>query len=100
MAFLEAFEQLGWTDGRNVRIMVRWGGGNESETRKYAEEIVALAPDVILTAGVGAELILKATRTIPVVFANVPDPMGSGYKAARVTAIDDVRIWAWRHTET
>ena len=42
-AFLEAFEQLGWTDGRNVQIVVRWGGGNETETRKYAEEIVALA---------------------------------------------------------
>src|SRR3974377_1285350 len=43
MAFLKAFEQLGWTDGRNVQIVVRWGGGNEPETRKYAEEIVALA---------------------------------------------------------
>ena len=79
MAFLEAFEQLGWTDGRNVQIVVRWGGGNEPETRKYAEEIVALAPDVILATGVGAELMLKATRTIPVVFAVVPDPMGSGF---------------------
>jgi len=79
MAFLKAFEQLGWTDGRNVQIVVRWGGGNEPETRKYAEEIVALAPDVILATGVGAELMLKATRTIPVVFANVPDPMGSGF---------------------
>ena len=79
MAFLEAFEQLGWTDGRNVQIVVRWGGGNEPETRKYAVEIVALAPDVILATGVGAELMLKATRTIPVVFANVPDPMGSGF---------------------
>jgi putative ABC transport system substrate-binding protein len=80
MAFLEAFEQLGWTDGRNVQIVVRWGSGNEPETRKYAEEIVALAPDVILTAGsVGAELMLKATRTIPIVFVNVPDPVGSGF---------------------
>src|SRR6516225_6733538 len=79
MAFLKAFEQLGWTDGRNVQIVVRWGGGNEPETRKYAEEIVALAPDVIPATGVGAELMLKATRTIPVVFANVPDPMGSGF---------------------
>ena len=78
MAFLEAFEQLGWTDGRNVQIVVRWGGGNEAETRKYAEEIVALAPDVILATGAGAELMLKATRTIPVVFVVVPDPMGSG----------------------
>ena len=78
-AFLEAFEQLGWTDGRNVQIVVRWGDGNEPETRKYAEEIVALAPDVILATGAGAELMLKATRTIPVVFAVVPDPMGSGF---------------------
>src|SRR5215469_13093424 len=78
-AFLEAFEQLGWTDGRNVQIVVRWGDGNEPETRKYAEEIVALAPDVILATGIGAELMLKATRTIPVVFAVVPDPMGSGF---------------------
>jgi putative ABC transport system substrate-binding protein len=79
-AFLEAFERLGWTDGRNVQIVVRWGGGNEAETRKYAEEIVALAPDVILATGSsGAEVMLKATRTIPVVFAVVPDPMGSGF---------------------
>jgi putative ABC transport system substrate-binding protein len=77
---LQAFEQLGWTDGRNVQIVVRWGGGSEPETRKYAEEIVALAPDVILATGTsGAELMLKATRTIPIVFAVVPDPMGSGF---------------------
>jgi ABC transporter substrate binding protein len=66
-------------DGRNVQIVVRWGSGNEAETRKYAEEIVALAPDVILATGTGAELMLKATRTIPVVFAVVTDPMGSGF---------------------
>ena len=79
-AFLQAFEQLGWTDGRNVQIVVRWGGGIEAETRKYAEEIVALAPDVILATGsTGTEVMLKATRTIPIVFAVVPDPMGSGF---------------------
>jgi putative ABC transport system substrate-binding protein len=79
-AFLKAFEQLGWTDGRNVQIVVRWAGGNEPEMRKYGEELVALAPDVILTGGsVGAELVLKATRTIPVVFVTAPDPMGSGF---------------------
>jgi putative ABC transport system substrate-binding protein len=77
---LQALEQLGWTDGRNVQIVVRWGGGNEPEMRKTAEEIVALAPDVILATGsAGAELMLKATRTIPVVFVVVPDPMGSGF---------------------
>ena len=79
-AFLEAFEQLGWVDRRNVHIVVRWGGGNEAETRKYAEELIALTPDVIVATGSGgAELMLKATRTIPVVFVVVPDPMGSGF---------------------
>ena len=79
-AFLEGLEQLGWTDGRNVQIMARWSGGNEVETRKYADELVALAPDVILAAGgSGAESMLKATRTIPIVFVIVPDPVGSGY---------------------
>ena len=79
-AFLEGFEKLGWTDGRNVQILARWGGGNEVETRKYADELVALAPDVILAGGgSGAELMLKATRTIPIVFVVVPDPVGAGY---------------------
>ena len=79
-AFLKAFEQLGWTDGRNVQITVRWAEGDDVKARKYAEELVALAPDVILAPGsVGGEVMLKATRTIPVVFAVVPDPMGSGF---------------------
>src|SRR5437016_2747579 len=78
-AFLDAFEQLGWTDGRNVQIVARWGGGSD-ETRKYAEELVGLAPDVILAGGgSGAELVLKSTRTIPIVFVIVPDPVGSGF---------------------
>jgi putative ABC transport system substrate-binding protein len=77
-AFLEAFEQLGWTNGRNVQIEVRWSEGNDA--RKYADELVALAPDVILaTGGAGAAVMLKATQTIPIVFAVVPDPMGSGF---------------------
>jgi putative ABC transport system substrate-binding protein len=79
-AFLEAFEQLGWTNGRNVQIEIRWSEGNDVKARKYADELIALAPDVILATGsVGAELMLKATRTIPIVFAVVPDPMGSGF---------------------
>src|SRR6516165_1862840 len=79
-AFLKAFEQLGWTDGRNVQIVVRWGGGDEAKTRKYGEELVALAPDVILTSGgTGVEVMLKTTRTIPIVFALVLDPVGSGF---------------------
>jgi putative ABC transport system substrate-binding protein len=79
-AFLEAFEQLGWTDGRNVQIVARWGGGNDVKTCKYADELVALAPDVILAGGgTVAELMLKATRTIPIIFVIVPDPVGSGF---------------------
>ena len=79
-AFLEAFEQLGWTDGRNVQIVARWGAGNSVEMRKNADELVALAPDVILAGGgTVAELMLKATRTIPIVFVIVPDPVGSGF---------------------
>jgi putative ABC transport system substrate-binding protein len=79
-AFLEAFKQLGWTDGRNVQIVVRWGGGNEAQTRKYAEELLALAPDVLVAGGgSAAEVLLKTTHTIPVVFVIVPDPVGSGF---------------------
>ena len=79
-AFLEAFEQLGWTNGRNVQIDIRWAAGNADDIRKYAVELVALAPDVILaTGGAGAAVMLKATQTIPIVFAVVPDPMGSGF---------------------
>jgi putative ABC transport system substrate-binding protein len=77
---LEALKQLGWLDGRNVQIEVRWGGGDDVKTRKYAEELVALAPDVILASGsTGAEVMLKTTRTIPIVFAIVLDPVGSGF---------------------
>jgi putative ABC transport system substrate-binding protein len=79
-AFLEGLRQLGWTSGRNVRIEGRWGSGDEATTRKYAAELIALAPDVIVTSGsLGAEVMLKATHTIPIVFVIVPDPVGSGY---------------------
>jgi putative ABC transport system substrate-binding protein len=78
-AFLQALEKLGWTDGRNVQIVARWSGGNSVELHKYAKELVALAPDVILAGGgAGAEALLKVTRTIPIVFAIVPDPVGAG----------------------
>ena len=79
-AFLQGLQQLGWTDGRNVRIDSRWAAGNADDTRKYAAELVALAPDVILAAGsqsVGP--LLQATRTVPIVFVHVPDPVGAGF---------------------
>jgi ABC-type uncharacterized transport system substrate-binding protein len=79
-AFLEGLQQLGWTDGRNVHIEARWSAGNPSDMRKYAEELVALAPDVIFAIGSpGLGSALQVTRTIPIVFAIVPDPVGAGY---------------------
>jgi putative tryptophan/tyrosine transport system substrate-binding protein len=79
-AFLQGLQQLGWTDGRNIRIDARWSGGNASLTRKYAEELATLAPDVIVATGsAGVEPMLQATRTVPVVFVIVPDPVGAGY---------------------
>src|SRR5262249_15126399 len=76
----QALQELGWVDGRNVRIDYRWGGGSADEARKYAAELVALAPDVMMAAG-GASVgpLLQASKTIPVVFSNVPDPVGSGF---------------------
>ena len=79
-AFVQALQQLGWTDGRNVRIDYRWGDGNADNIRKFATELVALAPDVILASSSAAmPPLLQATRTIPIVFANVADPVGAGY---------------------
>ncbi len=78
-AFVDALDQLGWTDGRNVQIAARWGGGNNVEVHKHAAELAALAPDVIVAGGgVSAEVVLKVTRSIPIVFVIVPDPVGSG----------------------
>ena len=79
-AFLEAFDQLGWTDGRNVEIVARWAAGDDAAIRKYAAELIALAPDVLVAGGGAAtEALLKATPTIPIVFVIVPDPVGSGF---------------------
>jgi ABC-type uncharacterized transport system substrate-binding protein len=82
-AFVQGLQQLGWTDGRNVRIDTRWFASNEADTRKYAAELVALAPDVILASGgsvVGP--LLQATRTVPIVFTLTVDPVGAGYVAS------------------
>jgi putative tryptophan/tyrosine transport system substrate-binding protein len=79
-AFLQGLQQLGWTVGNNIQIDYRWSGGNEDDTRKYAAELVALAPDVIFTSGSAAVGPLqRATRTVPIVFAGVPDPVGAGF---------------------
>jgi putative ABC transport system substrate-binding protein len=79
-AFFQRLQQLGWTEGRNVHIDVRWSAGNAAETRRHAAELAALAPDVIFTVGSQAiGPMLEATRTVPIIFALVPDPVGSGY---------------------
>ena len=79
-AFQQGLQQLGWVDGRNVRIDTRWSTGNDADTRKYAAELAALAPDVILANGsAAAGPLLQASRTVPIVFVIVPDPVGAGY---------------------
>jgi len=78
--FVQALQQLGWTDGRNMRIDVRWGAADADRYRKYAEELVALAPDVILAANSAAlGPLQRATHTVPIVFAAIADPVGAGY---------------------
>jgi putative tryptophan/tyrosine transport system substrate-binding protein len=79
-AFVQGLQQLGWTDGRNVRIDYRHGLGNADDTRKYAAELVALAPEVVLAiGGATAGPLLQTTRTVPIVFTNVSDPVGAGF---------------------
>jgi ABC-type uncharacterized transport system substrate-binding protein len=78
--FFQGLQQLGWIEGRNVHIDARWSAGDAAEIRRHAAELVALPSDVILASG-GATPgpVLQATRTVPIVFAIVPDPVGSGY---------------------
>jgi len=78
--FLQGLQQLGWSDGRNVRIDTRWVAGDAERVRRYAAESIALAPDIILAAGaVTVAPLLQAIRTVPIVFAIVPDPVGAGF---------------------
>ena len=82
-AFVQGLQELGWTDGRNVRIDTRWSAADADLGRKYAAELVALAPDVILASGgtvVGA--LLQVSRTVPIVFTLTVDPVGAGFVAS------------------
>jgi putative ABC transport system substrate-binding protein len=82
-AFAQGLQELGWTVGRNVRIDTRWGASDVDRARRYAAELLALAPDVILASGAPSVAALqRATRTVPIVFANVVDPVGSGFVAS------------------
>jgi len=79
-AFLQELALLGWTIGRNVRIDTRWATVNAAEIRRHAAELVALAPDVILASGTSTVgPLLQATRTVPIVFPNIGDPVGGGF---------------------
>ena len=79
-AFRQAFEQLGWKEGGNIRIDIRWGDDKPDLERKYAAELVALAPDVILASGTTSVTALQAlSLTLPIVFAAVADPVGAGF---------------------
>jgi ABC-type uncharacterized transport system substrate-binding protein len=78
-AFLQQLQHFGWIIGRDVQIDYRWSAGNAEKTRRYAEELVGLAPHVILTAGSATVApLLQATRSVSIVFANLPDPVGAG----------------------
>jgi putative ABC transport system substrate-binding protein len=81
-AFREGLQKLGWIEGRNVQIEARWGAGSAEPTLQFAKELVALKPDLILShSTVTTAAVMKQTRTIPVIFANVTDPIGSGFVA-------------------
>jgi putative ABC transport system substrate-binding protein len=80
--FLLGLQESGWTDGRNLRIDYRWGAGDPDRYRRYAAELVALAPDVILAVGASLGPLLQATRTVPIVFTVVADPVGAGLVAS------------------
>jgi ABC-type uncharacterized transport system substrate-binding protein len=82
-AFAQELQQLGWTDRRNLRIDYRWGAGDDDRIRRYAAELVALAPDVILAGGgQPARALQQATRTVPIVFVSVLDAVGQGLVAS------------------
>jgi putative ABC transport system substrate-binding protein len=79
-AFQQTLQQLGWSEGRNVRIDIRWGGNDVERDRRYAAELIALAPDVIMAAGTLAVTALQRdSHAIPIVFNSVSDPVGAGF---------------------
>src|SRR5262249_26414005 len=99
-AFAQGLQQSGWTIGRNVQFDTRWAAADADRIRSHAAELVALAPDVILTSGnAGVAPLLQVSRTVPIVFAIVPDPVGAGFvdSLARPGGnVHRVRIQPWR----
>ena len=78
-ALRQGLRRFGWIEGRNLQIDARWGAGDAGAIGRAATELAALAPDVIVASGRAAAAILQATRTVPIVFVSVPDPVGSGF---------------------
>ena len=78
-ALRQGLQRFGWIEGRNLQIDARWGAGDAGAIGRAATELAALAPDVIVASGRAAAAILQATRTVPIVFVSVPDPVGSGF---------------------
>jgi putative ABC transport system substrate-binding protein len=78
-ALVEGLQQLGWSEGRNLRIDTRWGSGDADSFRRQAAELVTLAPDVTIASGATLVALQHVTRTIPIVFVNVTDPVGGGF---------------------
>jgi putative ABC transport system substrate-binding protein len=84
-AFAQGLQEFGWTIGRNVRIDYRWAAGDPRRFQKYAEELVALAPNILVAAATPSVLALQqATQTVPIVFVGVTDPVGAGFVNSRL----------------
>jgi putative ABC transport system substrate-binding protein len=80
MAFVQALKKFGWTEGSNIHIDLRWASDDADLSRRYAEELVALAPDVLLASGTQAVVAFqRVTRSVPIVFVNATDPVGAGF---------------------
>ena len=92
-AFRKGLQDLGWTEGRNVRFDTRWTGGDPARMRLYAAELVGLAPEVIMNGGLPTLVAMQQeTRTIPIVFAQVLDPVGAGFVENLARPNGNIRI--------
>ena len=87
-AFTQALANLGWTDGRNVQMDLRWGGGDTNRIRAFAQELVGLQPDILAGGTPATAAVQRETRTIPIVMVNVADPVASSIARPCRTAID------------
>jgi putative tryptophan/tyrosine transport system substrate-binding protein len=91
--FVDALQHLGWTDGRNVRLDIRWAAGRPADSDKYAAELVSLTPDVIFaSASMNLAALQRVTPKVPIVFANVIDPVGAGAWRGRAATSPDLAL--------